>query len=215
MVIGNGIDETEFRLVPNERDALRRQLGIGQDEVVVGTVGRFHLAKGSDRFLALMSKLADRDPRVHVLCVGRGMDWSNPEVAAAPGISQIRDRCHMVGEQAEVPRYLSAMDIFVSPSRTEGFPNALAEAMMVGLPCVATDVGASAIVLGDAGALVGCDDIDGLAIAVRKQLQMTSEQRRDMGAAARRHAVDICSVQQCVQEYSSLYSSLFRGKEVS
>ena len=103
------------------------------------------------------------------------------------------------------------MDVFVSASRSEGFPNALAEAMLAELPCVATEVGDTALVLDDCGTLAPVGDHMALGRAVAACLTKTAEEREEMGRRARQRVVDCFSMQRCVDAYERLYADLLRS----
>jgi glycosyltransferase involved in cell wall biosynthesis len=207
VTISNGFDPGAWNASAAVRREVRSELGIGPEEPVVGSVGRYHHAKGSDLLFTMASRLRRSIDGVHIICVGRGMDPGNPQLPDSARLP----RMHLLGNRDDVPRLLPALDVFVNPSRTEGFPNAVAEAMLSGLPCVATDVGDTRAILGDTGSVVPAADPLALAEAVLGWLRRTPEQRQHAGALARQRIVERYSQQRCTSSYEALYRRLAKA----
>ena len=148
---------------PEARDRARRALGLPTGATVVGTVGRLTYQKAPENFLAMMRHLGRTD--VVGVWVGGG--------ELAEHISRLARRqparIVLVGERADVPEILPAFDIFTLPSRYEGLPTAIVEAMVCGIPVVATAVNAvsDVVVPGETGLLVPPQRPDLMADAVR------------------------------------------------
>jgi glycosyltransferase involved in cell wall biosynthesis len=150
--------------VPGARERARRALGLPADATVVGAVGRLTYQKAPEDFVAMMGHL-DR-PGVIGVWIGGG------ELAERIGrLARERSAAHVVlaGERPDVPEILPAFDIFALPSRYEGLPTAVVEAMVCGIPVVATAVNAVAdvVVPGETGLLVPPQRPDLMADAVR------------------------------------------------
>lgn len=148
---------------PGARDRARRALGVPADATVVGAVGRLAYQKAPEDFLAMMRHL----DRANVVGV-----WVGGGELASRVSRQARARppcVVLVGERTDVPEILPAFDIFVLPSRYEGLPTAIVEAMVCGIPVVATAVNAvsDVVVPGDTGLLVPPRRPDLMADAVR------------------------------------------------
>jgi glycosyltransferase involved in cell wall biosynthesis len=198
-LIGFGMDPSKFQVLNNPRpemasiseprDAVRTRLGIPHDALVMVTVGRVEQVKGWDVLLQAFQAIAVTMPRVHLLLVGskevRGQkDFSNAlmEQLACSGVDR---RVHFTGHVSEVQAMLGAGDIFVLPSRSEGCCKALLEALEIGLPCVATDVGNAREVLGDGrGRIVPRNDSDELKDCLLN-LVMNDGERRKLAAESR------------------------------
>jgi glycosyltransferase involved in cell wall biosynthesis len=141
-VVENGVDVSP-RAEGGERLSVRRELGVPEGACVVLAVARLEAQKGLDVLLEAVALLASEE--VRVLIVGGGSERDRLErQAQALGLS---DRVMFLGPREDVPTLLRTADVFVLPSRYEATPIALLEAMAAGLPCVATDVGDTALML--------------------------------------------------------------------
>ncbi len=166
-VVPNGIDPARYAL-PTGGPALRAELGIPASARVVGSIGLLNDAKGHDLLVAAAAQLpAD----VHVLIVGHGeREGALREQAARLGCA---GRLHLAGWRDDLSAAHSAMNVFALPSRWEGLPYALLEALAAGLPCVATDVNGSRDILQcepPCGLLVPREDPAALAAAIGRLL---------------------------------------------
>ena len=152
-VIPNGIDLQRFSFSGQAGKHVRAELGIPVEACVVGHVARFHPIKDHSTFLRAAESVALRYPDLHFVLCGRDVSMNNASLEKQVP-AMLRNRFHLLGERSDVPGLMSAMDIFCQSSWSEAFPNVLGEAMAVGVPCVATDVGDSAIIVGDTGVMV-------------------------------------------------------------
>ncbi len=204
-VIPNGYDFSWLQASPDERDQIRDACGIDQDMVCVGSLGRFHADKDQQSFVTAAGLLAARYPQLRVLLVGRGLNWANTQLAEWISATCYRDRFVLLDERKDVPQCLAVMDIFCLHSRTEGFPNALAEAMAMGLPCVSTDVGDAAVLLADTGVLVPKEDSVALAKGIGQLLDMDQNARRALGTRAKAKVEEGFSMTRFRERFESIY----------
>jgi len=207
-VIPNGINVQRFGASSEARKGIRSELGIPAIALVVGHVARLHSMKGHPAFLRVAVDLAHRYPELHFLLIGRDVSIdNNPLAELIP--RQMRDRFHLLGERGDVPKLMSAMDIYCQSSKWgEGFPNALGEAMAVGVPCVATDVGDSAIIVGDTGVVVPSGNEEALTTGIETLLIMSLEDRRLLGVRARARIETNYKLEMIVDRYADLYEKL-------
>jgi glycosyltransferase involved in cell wall biosynthesis len=166
-VIPNGIDVQRCTIDDEARSAVRHGLGVSCTEKLVGIVGNFHPRKGHRVFIEAASRI---DPSLNCKFLMLGGDyyeyWQGyKEYAESLGIG---DRLIYGGQVGDIERYMNAMDVLVSSSYTEGFSNVLAEGMACGVPCVATDVGDSAIILGSLGEVVPPGNAESMARAIER-----------------------------------------------
>lgn len=136
-ILHNAVDLNVFRYDEEGRQSIRRELGIEDSTVLVGHVGRFDPQKNHSQLLDIYARIAKQKPDSKLLLVGQGkLQQQAQEKATALGIA---DRVIFVGVRSDIPRVLSAMDVFVFPSLYEGMPNTVIEAQATGLPCIIAD----------------------------------------------------------------------------
>lgn len=214
-VIPNGIDVKKFCFSREARQRICFELGIPLEAQIVGHVGRFHPMKDHPNFLRAAVKLAFRYPNVHFLLAGRKVSMANKGlVQMIP--AQVRSRFYLLDERNDASDLMSAMDVCTSSSfYGEGFSNVLGEAMASSVPCVATDVGDSAIIIGNTGVLVPPQDENALAAGIEKILTMPVEERRSLGVCARTRIEENYTLGSIVERYVTLYRELMPNNRVS
>jgi len=206
-VIGNGIDPVPLA-TSAERAAIRAELGFGPENVVIGHIARFHPMKDHATFLRAATVAIEAEPTTRILLVGRDVDERNPVLQPLLDAPALAGRVTALGERRDVPRLLGALDIFCQSSFSEGFPNAVLEAAVAGLPCVVTDVGASGEIVGDGGLVVPARDADALARALLDVVRLGPDGRARLGVAGRAHAIEPYSLTSVVDRYSALLERL-------
>jgi glycosyltransferase involved in cell wall biosynthesis len=217
-VIPNGVDLRVFSPArfAEERRALRAELGIDAEDSVITTVGSISPRKGSDLMLEAWARLAPRFPRAHLLLVGARRDLDDPgmrhfrrrleEFVAASGAPE---RVHFTGLVDNVDAILRASDVFVHPSRREGLPNAVLEAMATAVPVVMTPFIGGREELGRP-----CEHYlpaehtpQSLAAAIEKLL-LDSGLRAGLGEQGRRWVEETMDLKSSLDRYASLYRAL-------
>lgn len=194
--IGNGVDPERFAPdLRRSRDTVRAELGLPPGVPVIGMVGRLVAEKGVREFLAAAETLAADFPQVHFLLVGERLesDHADPvDDALAHAKTGLGARLVLPGMRKDIPDLMGAMDIFCLPSYREGMPRTIIEAMMSGLPVVATDIRGSReeVVANETGLLVPTRDAAALARAFARMLE-APEETRAMGEAGRRRALQL------------------------
>jgi glycosyltransferase involved in cell wall biosynthesis len=169
-VIPNGFNCSDLFPDVKVKARVRRTLDIPTEAVVVGHVARHHPMKGHQNFLSAAAQVAAQSPHAHFVLVGRDV---HPNHSHFQGLvpSELRQRFHFLGERDDIPDLLRTMDVLCSSSLWgEGFPNVIGEAMASGVPCVATDVGDSAFVVGETGWVVPPQDTVGVVEALNVAL---------------------------------------------
>ncbi len=211
VVIPNGFDMSRLNANQPEVANLRQSCGFGPETFVVGTLGRFNPVKDQHNFVRAAGLLARDNASVRFLLVGRDCDVANPALVGWIAATGFPERFVLLGERSDVPVCLSAMDVFALPSRTEGFPNVLAEAMAMARPCVTTDVGDAAYVLGDCGVVVPAEDSSALAHGMARLLSLSSQERLAIGAAARRRIALEFSMERCAKRFADVYDDVLKN----
>lgn len=210
VVIPNGFDLDAFRPDPAARLTVRQELGISKEALLIGLVARFDPLKDHRNFVQAAALLHARVPDVHFLLCGDGITWENRDLAGLIDTAGIRNCCHLLGLRDDVPRLLAALDIASLSSYGEGLPNVVGEAMACGVPCVVTDVGDSALIVGETGRVVPPKDWEALAAAWREMIEIGAEERKQLGLAARRRIEEHFSLAAVVGRYQALYTGIVR-----
>jgi glycosyltransferase involved in cell wall biosynthesis len=211
VVIPNGFDTRAFAPQPAERARVRAELGIAPDALAIGLVARVHPMKDHANFLRAAKKLSASHPRAVFVLVGEGADAGNPELAALIDGLDLRERVRLCGRRADVAAIDNALDIAASASAWgEAFPNATAEAMACGVPCVVTDVGDAPAIVDDTGVVVPPRDAAALAAAWARLAELDTEARRALGLRARRRVVDQYALDAGARRYADLYRTVTR-----
>lgn len=184
-VIDNGFDTERFKPDLKMRCAFRLRYGIADDEVVIGNVGRYDIAKGHLYLVRAFKQVRERFSQARLVLVGRGIDESNLELVAELRALGCLERTLLLGAQESIENLYAGFDIYCSASICEGFPNALSEAMACGAACIATDTGASRQLVEGVGVVVASRDVNALAEAMIATLSAGSSSRLKRGAAGR------------------------------
>ncbi|HUF48545.1 MAG TPA: glycosyltransferase [Vicinamibacterales bacterium] len=211
LIIPNGIDTARFRPQPADRDATRASLGVPAGALLVGTIARFDPVKGHERLIEAVGRVAASRPALHLLLAGRGVSAGNAELAGWIARAHLDGRVTLLDERHDVERIDAALDVAVMPSTTEAFPNAVAEAMACGVPCVVSDVGDAAHLVGPTGWIGRRPLAEDLANALDEALSSATERRR-RGDAARARIEAHFSLDRAVEAYANLYEGLAGSK---
>jgi glycosyltransferase involved in cell wall biosynthesis len=220
-LIPNGVDTSRFRPVSDTaRASIRARLGLSASRWLVTFVGFWSEEKSPDvLFEAWLRAVRSAGIDADLLFVGAAAE-SHLEtdqqlvrrVVARARDEGVADRLHFVERTDDVPAYLQASNVFVLPSKREGLPNALLEAMATGLPCICTDLpGVTDWVTdaGNAGILVAPDDVAALANALTR-LYRDATAAAALGRRARTRACDTFAIRSVADQYLSLYEELLR-----
>jgi glycosyltransferase involved in cell wall biosynthesis len=209
VVIPNGFDLQHFRPDPLARESVRRELGIAADTPLIGQLARFDPQKDHQTFIGAARLLVDFNPAVHFLLCGEGIDQANPELESWVAQSGLAERSHFLGPRTDIPRLMAALDVAsLSSAYGEGFPNVLGEAMACGVPCVATDVGECAAIVGDAGRIVPRRDPPALAAAWRELIDAGANARRRLGEKARHRIETDFDLPRIAARYQGVYEQV-------
>jgi glycosyltransferase involved in cell wall biosynthesis len=201
-VVYNGVDFTPSK---RARGEVRAELGLDERRVVGVNAASFYPVKAQDVLVRAAAELARRGAAITLLLLGDGAERPNVE-ALAKALELGPDRVRFLGFRNDVADLLAAADFFVLPSRAEGFPMSVLEAMSHRLPVVATPVGGNPeLVTGDVhGYLVPVDDPAALASAMEK-LAGDEALRRRLGDAGRARVTGEFSFDRTTDAYEAIY----------
>ena len=195
----NGCDTHRFRPDATDRSAVRSEFGVTTADALILFVGRAHPEKGIDVLLDALPLIAHPSPLTVVLA-GAGTDGLSSTDGTVRRVG--------IGDRDDIDRLLRGADALVLPSRTEGMPNAVIEAMATGVPCVVTDVGDTAELVGDTGVVVPPGSPAAIAAGLRDLLAMDAASRAQLGDAARERVAGRHDLATARAEYRSLWSEV-------
>ena len=195
-VVPNGIDVERFRPDPGRRRRQREDWGVGDGDIVIGLAARLDPMKDHATFASAARVLADRRDDVRFVCVGEGVEPYRTQALRELQAVGLDDRLLWRGFCRDMVAFYNGVDLVTSTSLFgEGFSNAIGEAMACGTPCVVTDVGDSAWIVGATGSVVKAADPVALAMAWEQILIRTDPEQR---AACRRRIVEAFSLDRLI-----------------
>ncbi len=208
-VLENGFDLEVFKPQAAAGAGLRRELGLPEDSLLVGLVGRYDPLKDHAGFLRAAAELLSTNPEVHFVLAGDGVDHGNDVLQRQINDLGIGAHIHLLGRRDDVPILNAGFDIATCCSLGEGFPNVVGEAMACGTPCVVTDVGDAARIVGDTGIVVPAGEAQALAGAWRAIISKGSAGRAELGRRALARIESQYSLARCVERYQCFYEDLY------
>jgi len=206
VIIPNGFDCQVLSPDDAARKAMRAELGVTDDAVLIGLVARYHPMKDHAGFLQAAGVVARSHLQARFVLAGTDVSSKQPDLAEAIRENGLQDRIILLGERADIPRLNNSFDIACSASAWgEGFSNSIGEAMACGTPCAVTDVGDSAYIVGDTGLVAPPRETQAFANAIVGLIEMGRTGRQQLGAKARKRIETEFSLPAIVQRYEELY----------
>lgn len=216
-----GYPSDKFHYVPNGYDlevlkpdfaariTLRAELGIPLTSPVIGMVARWDPHKDHANLFSAMRLLWKRRPDVRLVCVGKGMIYGNAHLRQLVTRSGGEGATHLVGSRNDIRAVMNALDIHVLSSVAEGFPNTVAEAMACGTPCVVTDVGDAAEIVGATGWVVRPSDSIALSEALLTALESLEVAGKEiLGGHCRKRIDETYRLDRMVERYHCVWAQL-------
>ena len=206
-IVRSGIDPTEFAPAPEGRRRVRAELGVGPEEILVGSLACLKPQKAPLDFVAAAAKAAAADRRLRFALAGDGELRAAVEGALAA--TDLGSRFRLLGWRRDVRDLLSAFDMFVLTSRFEGLPRAVLQAMVAGAPVVATAVGGTPEVVedGKTGRLVAAGDPESAARTIL-DLAADPESRVRLAGNARARIDEAFDIRGMVRSLDRIYAEL-------
>ncbi len=187
---------------------LRQELNIPSEAIIIGRIARYHPMKDYFSLLDAAAKILKNNSQIHFVLVGPNVDYDNKELTEKINELKIKDNIHLLGIRDDTPMLNAGFDIACTTSAWgEGFPNVLGEAMCCEVPCVVTDVGDSAWVVGDTGLVVPPRDSQALAEAWKKLIE-DGKLRKNLGIKARQRIINNFAINKIVSNYEHLYEQI-------
>jgi glycosyltransferase involved in cell wall biosynthesis len=208
-VIPNGFDLARFQLDTDARQSLRAELGISAKAPLVGLMARYDAQKNHVGFIDAAAMIHRQMPEVHFVLAGGAIDVNNVYLNNLIRSHGLGPRMHLLGRRDDMPRLMAALDVLASSSSYgEAFPNVLGEAMACGVPCVVTDVGDSAEIVGDTGQVVQPEDMHGLAKNILKLLSLLPEEKLALRQKTRGRIEKYFEISRVANCYQAFYEKL-------
>ena len=206
LVIPNGFDLEEFGSSRKARNSLRDELGLGQNDLLIGTIARFNPQKDHFTLIQAARQLKNQGVECFFLLCGQGLDWEHETLSSWIKKAGLEDRFFLLGPRSDISKITAALDVVcLSSAYGEGFPNILGEAMACEVPCVATDVGDAAEIVGDTGRVVLPRDPQALAWAIKDLIDIGPDGRAEMGKRARQRVEEKYGLDKVVRKYEEMY----------
>jgi glycosyltransferase involved in cell wall biosynthesis len=208
-VIPNGFDLAAYAPDTTRRQQLRQEWGVAKGEVLFGCVARWDPYKDHPNLLLALSLAAASGTSVRCVLVGGGLTTRNAALAELLSKYNLTSSVILAGSRSDIPAVMNALDFHVLPSASEAFPNVVAEAMACGTPCIVTDVGDAAMIVGDTGWIVPPKNPGLLARAIEEAMGGfggENDAKRRIGA--RKRIVDNFSLERMTQAYVHLWQSM-------
>jgi glycosyltransferase involved in cell wall biosynthesis len=213
-VIPNGFDTERFEPSPSKRKRIRQELGLSEESLLIGLVGRYHAQKDHRSFLQAARLILEEQPETHFLLCGTDITPDNAELWRGIQATDANDHFHLLGCRQDMPMVQASLDLATLSSVDEGFPNVIGEAMACGVPCVVTDVGGSAELVGQTGNIVPPRDPRAFAQACLDILKMSRNEREELGRQARSRIVEEFSLNVIARHYGDSWSRMIADSPV-
>ncbi|WP_299043993.1 glycosyltransferase [uncultured Thermosynechococcus sp.] len=214
VVIPNGYDLAQFRPDPSVRARLRAEWALPEGVPLLGMVGRWDPYKDHANLITALGQLSQEGHDFRLALVGTGMTADNEALLALLESAALQEKTLLLGLRNDVPAVMTAFDLHVLSSAAEAFPNVLAEAMACGTPCVTTDVGDAAQIVGDTGWIVPPRDSGALAQALRRASEAwrDGEAWQTRQAACRARIEHAFGIEKMVDRYRAVWEEAIQAR---
>lgn len=206
-VIPNGYDFEEFKPDDHARRTLRSEWTIDDKVPLLGMVARFDSQKDHKTLISALGMLQRTGCDFRCVLVGAMIDSNNRELLTWIRQENIEDKTLLLGPRNDIPAVMNALDLHILSSRGEAFPNVLVEAMACGTPCITTDVGDAALIVGETGWVVQPSDPKALSRKITTAINYINNQDNEslFKYKCRMKIFNQYSIYRMVNNYSNIY----------
>lgn len=215
MVIHNGYDASEFFPDESGRQKVRKDLGIEADTFLLGTISRWNAFKNIPNLIAAATTVSLSGVPIKCLLIGSGLEPTNGDLMRTFGLGRA-DLFLPLGRRTDIAALARAIDLHVLSSLSEAFPNTVAETMLAGTPNVVTDVGESALIVGETGWVVPPRDPRKLAAAIEaayREWKERPDQWQRRRVSARERVARNFSFEKMAKAYHDVWKKVARVEE--
>ncbi len=210
--IAPGADAARFKPDSAARIKIREKLEVPHEAFVIGMVAPFQPEYDHATLLKAVGELIKTNPNIYVLLAGHGVQRGNAPLMAMVGGGTLGTRTQLLGEWSDLASLFNACDLVCSSALNDSARITLATAMLCGVPCVATGMGAQGELIGQHGVAVEPGSPAAFIRGISKVLQMPQDKRLQMAQGARKHALQNFVYVRSLQKYLELYGNLV-GRE--
>jgi glycosyltransferase involved in cell wall biosynthesis len=209
IVIPNGYDLSAFYPNPSARLRLRDDWGVADSDFLIGFVGRWNSQKDHHNLVQAISLLKKKNIRIRCVLVGPNITKENDVLVQMLRNHDLENEVMLLGSRGDIPDVMDALDMHVLPSLGEAFPNVVCEAMACETPCVVTDVGDAAFIVGDTGWVVPPKNPERLASAIEGAMeQIRGEAGTFIKARCRDRVQNNFEIEKIIGRYNDVWKSV-------
>lgn len=209
-VISNGFPDNNDLVSAQQICLLKEKLRLKSNDIIIGAIGRYHPIKDFDTFLRASKEVSSVIDTAKFLMVGRDLDINNVELCEKIKALDILDKVILVGEQKDINPYLLLMKAFCLTSISEGFPNVLAEAMIMSTPAFSTKCGDAELIQKDVNFLVDIGDYKNLSAQLINFFNLNESERIKIGKDQRELVLKNFPIEKVVNNYLDVYKGILK-----
>lgn len=203
--IPNGFSIEKFYYIKTAKEELCKELSISKDKKILSLVGRWEILKDHENCLKALKILNQKRNDFVLLLCGTGINKENIKLVNMIRENKLENKVYLMDQREDIPKIMSATDVYISSSSGEGFPNVIGEAMACEAICAVTDVGDSSYIVGNTGIVVPRKEPRLLFEAIEKILNYSKEEKLTKKKLARQRIVENFEISAIVKKYSKLY----------
>ena len=210
IVVQNGYDVESFIKNTSLGLKFRNELGIHPEAFVIGHVGSYDPLKDQETLIKSLGYLDQKGINFNAIFVGNKLEPSNDNLIKLIKENGLSKRIHLLGIRNDISAIMNSIDIFMLSSVSEAFPNVLNEAMACETPCISTDVGDSALIVGNTGWIVSPQDAKALAkysIKALEEKKLYHESWEQRKKACRQRIIEKFSFEKMIKEYKDVWNT--------
>lgn len=208
VTITPGVDATRFKPDFEARRKLREQLSLSGEAFVIGMAAPFQPEYDHSTLIKAVGELIKTNPNIAVVLAGHGVQKGNAPLMALVGGGALSTRVHLLGEWSDISALYNACDVVCSSALNDQSRMNIVMAMLCGVPCVATGMGAQGEVIGQHGVAIEPGSPAAFVKGINRVMQLTPEKRTHMAQGARKHALANYVYVRSLQKYLQLYYDL-------